>query len=212
MTAPLLAPDRRASVKERHRQAILDAAGALMQEHGGVHFTVDQLADRAALSRRTVFNHFASLDDIVTAVCSGVLSELVENLVAGATALDGPDGAATSMVDEVAHTLRVTDMVTPMSYLTRSLGYTVDESPWRTALILRSLDHLGGHFSAAMASRHPGVDTLRIDLLTSALMSGLSTLHRHWYDRTGAADDEHSRRVWAELVDQLLETLHAGYG
>ena len=62
MTEP--ATDRRAALKERSRQAIVQAAAELMDETGGTAFTVDELAERADVSRRTVFNHFASLEEI----------------------------------------------------------------------------------------------------------------------------------------------------
>ncbi|MGW6228038.1 helix-turn-helix domain-containing protein, partial [Cellulosimicrobium cellulans] len=66
------ATDRRAALRARHRRAIVDAAASLMEENGGARFTVDELAARADVARRTIFNHFASLDDVVVEVCEDV--------------------------------------------------------------------------------------------------------------------------------------------
>ena len=52
--------DRREAVKYHNRRAIIDAAAALAAERGLGRFTVNDLADRAGVSRRTIFNYFAS--------------------------------------------------------------------------------------------------------------------------------------------------------
>lgn len=211
MRPALPAQDRRAALKERHRRAIVDAAAALMSREGGIDFTVDDLAERADVSRRTVFNHFASVDDIVTAVCTEVLSGVIESFLVRADAAPAT-GSSSSMFDEVAHAVRTTDLVTPMAYLTRTLGPHDEKSLWRGALMLRSFHEVSERFSAAMVARHPGADPLGVELLVDSLMSGLMVLHRHWYTRTGGADDESSREAWARLVEQLVETVRAGYG
>lgn len=212
MTATEAAPtDRRAALKQRHRQAIVDAAAELMDRTGGVAFSVEDLAARADVSRRTVFNHFASLDDVVMQVCADILGELVERFIASASTV--PDGAtrAGDMFDEVVHALRTTDLVTPMAYLTRTLGVARDASPARAALLLRSLDHVGERFSTALLERHPDADPLEVHLLVNSLFSGVVVLHRHWYARTGGADDDASRRVWDELVERLVVSVREGH-
>ena len=77
-------PNRFAALKARHRRAILDAAKELISEGGAARFSVDQLAERADVSRRTVFNHFASIDDVVTTVCTEVLGVVTQTYSNGA--------------------------------------------------------------------------------------------------------------------------------
>lgn len=129
MSLPVV--DRRAALKARHRRAIVDAAAALIGESGGTRFSVDELAERADVSRRTVFNHFASLDDVVTEVCNEVVGAALDRLDAIASDQQvGQDqqrrqderGADVTLFDEVADALRSTDFVTPLVYLTRVLG------------------------------------------------------------------------------------------
>ncbi|WP_307844993.1 TetR/AcrR family transcriptional regulator [Actinotalea solisilvae] len=208
-TRPLA--DRRAALKKRHRQAIVEAAAALMTEVGSIGFTVDDLAARADVSRRTVFNHFASVDDIVTEVCAGILGGVVDGFVARASEASADGGSASSMFDEVAYALRTTDLVTPMAYLTRTLGVAQDPTPWRAALMLRSVHDVSARFAHAMAERHPEADPLAVELLVNSLMTGLMVLHGHWYAATGGADDAASREVWSELVERLVSTVRAGY-
>lgn len=191
-----------------------------MESTGGIEFSVDDLAARADVSRRTVFNHFASLDDVVREVCADVLGALVERFVASAAVAPAPEPgvAATpeatsgeAMFDEIVHALRSTDLVTPMAYLTRTLGYDGETSPSRAVLLQRSLEHVADRFSTAMVERHPDAEPLAVDLLVNAMLSGVVVLHRHWYLRTGAADDAASRAVWAELVEQLVASVGDGY-
>ena len=78
MISPCATPDRRTELKARYRQAILDAADSLICERGKPQFSVDELAERADVSRRTVFNHFSSLDDVIMTTCTQVLRATVD--------------------------------------------------------------------------------------------------------------------------------------
>lgn len=208
--------DRRLALKQRSRQAIVEAAAALLEEHGGLRFTVDQLAERADVSRRTIFNHFATLDDVVTAVCSDVLGGLVDTFVANALAVPADDDTPAVMFAEVATALRTTELVGPMAYLTRTLGGAtrrVDlEAPWTAVLLLRSFDEVSRRFADAMAVRHPSAETLEVHLLVNALVSGLIVLYYHWLADTGATDDDASREVWDAYLERMLTVVGTGYG
>ena len=208
--------DRRAALKQRSRQAIVDAAAALLEEQCGLRFTVDQLAERADVSRRTIINYFATLDDVVTAVCSDLLGALVDTFVNHALAEPPQDDTPAAMFDEVASALRTTELVGPMAYLTRALGGPdrgVDiESPWAATLLLRSFNQVSRRFADAMAVRHPSADALEVHLLVNALMSGLVVLYYHWLAVTGAADDAASREVWDAYLERLLTAVGTGYG
>jgi len=61
MTAPQAAAEP-SGRRDRHRQAtrtrILDAALALFLEQGYAATSVDEIAERADVARRTLFNHF----------------------------------------------------------------------------------------------------------------------------------------------------------
>ena len=56
--------DRRTA---RTRQAIVDAAHALIDEQGWADTTVDQIAERADVAPRTFFRHFASKEAVIFA-------------------------------------------------------------------------------------------------------------------------------------------------
>ncbi|WAP52051.1 TetR/AcrR family transcriptional regulator [Arthrobacter sp. ATA002] len=202
-------PDRRQALKDRHRQAIVAAAEALMHERQTTDFTVDELAQRADVSRRTVFNHFGSVRDIVSEVCSGVLSTAVESLTSVPPAGDDRPG----MFEEIAEAFRTADLVAPMAYLNRLLGPELPASTQAQAhpIAVRAFTELNERLSASMLSRYPETGRLGVDLLVGSLTSGMGVLYHHWHCATGAADTPESRRVWAELLDTLLEKVRSGH-
>ncbi|MGF0118610.1 TetR/AcrR family transcriptional regulator [Promicromonospora sp. Marseille-Q5078] len=213
--APDTSPDdatlgTRARLKARTRRSIVDAATDLMHETAGIAFSVDELAARAGVSRRTVFNHFASLDDAVAAVGAGIFGGVRDALLAvdPPPAAPGGDPRAAVLTDLVG-ALHRADLVGPMASLTRGLGLhgvsdDVSEVPAHQAmLLLRSLSDVSEDLAADLVRRHPGLDRLDVDLLVAQAMSSLVVLHRHWFARTGAATDAASRSLWTDLLDHI---------
>ncbi len=114
--------DRRTAIKTRHRQAIIDAATALISEGGTARFSVDELAARADVSRRTIFNHFASIDDVVTTACTHVLGIVIEDFRAAFSASPVEPGSRASMFDAVTTALRATDIPSVIAFLWQALA------------------------------------------------------------------------------------------
>ena len=75
--------DGRGALREQRHRAILDAARTLAAEHGADGFTIGQVATLAGVSRRTVFNHVAGIDQLLVAVCEQILAEVTTDLLAG---------------------------------------------------------------------------------------------------------------------------------
>lgn len=181
-----------------------------MEEREGADFTVEELAERADVSRRTVFNHFSSVDDVVTEVCGDVLNAVVETLAAVQ-----PVGecAEASMMEEMAEAFRSTDLVAPMAYLTRMLGGPSEEpTPRRALMTLRVFTEVSNRLLAAMLSRRPDADKLAVHLLVGSVAGGVGVLYHHWAAETGAVDTPESRRVWARHLEQLIEAVRDGHG
>ncbi|ADH66562.1 MULTISPECIES: TetR/AcrR family transcriptional regulator [Nocardiopsis] len=203
--------DRREALKSRHRRAIVDAATALMTERGDTGFTVDQLSERADVSRRTVFNHFRSLDDIVLEVFGEMLEAFVDSIEANLPAVTGD--RAGNMFDELAAAIRRTDLVTPITRLKRLLRQQGNEpAPSQSALFERAINDLSVRLAAIMTRRHPHADPLVVDLMCGAVISGGAITVQRWERTTGGVDNDDSRRVWADLLDRMLAVTRDGYG
>lgn len=204
--------DRRAALKTANRHAIITAAAQIVSERGLTGLTADELAARADVSRRTIFNHFASLDDVVTAGFIEALGVIVEEFTAVAEATPVGEGTAASMFDEIARVIRATDIVTPLSRMLRLLGSDVAMDAHQDARVRESLRILSDRLAAEVLRRHHGADPLDVDVLVGSLTGGLGVVAHHWCDLTGAADDAESRAIWDEQVDRVLTTLRDGFG
>lgn len=207
------ATDRREALKSRHRRAIIDAAAALTAERGDTGFTVDRLAERADVSRRTVFNHFRSLDDILLEVFGRMLEEIIDGIGANLdAAADGTDDSA-NIFDSLADAIRGTDLLTPITRLKHFVEQG-DGAPSaaRAALFERAMTDVGTQLAAIVMRRHPRADRLMVDLMCGAIIGGGAVVVEHWERITGGGLDEESRRVWAELLERILTVTRDGYG
>ncbi|WP_046470204.1 TetR/AcrR family transcriptional regulator [Allosalinactinospora lopnorensis] len=205
--------DRREALKARHRRAIVDAATALMTEIGGTNFTVDQLAERADVSRRTVFNHFQTMDDIVLEVFGEMIETIVDSIDANLSSQATGRSGTTPVFDRVAEALRVTDLVTPITELTRIFGGEGTLPTSRQALLFeRAIKDLGTRISATTLRHYPSADAFEVEVMCGALVSGALVVHRHWNEATDGGDTRESRRVWDELLDRLIAVIRGGYG
>ncbi|MBB2940464.1 AcrR family transcriptional regulator [Actinoplanes lutulentus] len=103
-------------VRERRRAALIAAARELFLERGVEHVTIDEIADRCAVTRRTVYRYFATRDQVALAVEIDVLqrwSALLQQR-AGAWTGTGAQQLRTAfadigqLVDDAADELRFT--------------------------------------------------------------------------------------------------------
>jgi len=211
VTVKTLVPDRRAALKAKHRQAILDAADALIAERGAPRFSVDELAERADVSRRTVFNHFSSLDEVVMTACTRVLTGAVDEFRAATAATPVGDGSRASLFAEIIQAMQGIDLPAVVSYLWGVLGDDGGD-PRSHSLIQDVFTRVTEQLSIEMAERSPATDPLEAEVLVSSLMNGIAVVARHWITRTGAVVDADSRDVWADLLDRVTTSIRAGYG
>ncbi|MDI6102639.1 TetR/AcrR family transcriptional regulator [Actinoplanes sp. NEAU-A12] len=204
MTTDAVPPDRRAALKARHRRAILDAANALITE--GVRFSVDQLAERADVSRRTIFNHFSSIDDVVTTVCTEMLGDAIAGFRTTVTS-----GQRASMFEDVAGALRATDVPGIIAFLWRALGGFAAGDPQATNIFLATFQRTSEEMARELARRYPDADPLDAAILVSSLMNGTVVVATHWITVTSAATDTGSRDLWHQLLDRMITNVRTGY-
>ncbi len=204
-----ISTDRRAELKARHHEAILDAADALIRERGTPRFSVDELAERADVARRTVFNHFSSLDGVIMTTCTRHLSRAVDEFRAATASSPAGDGGRIALFEEITAAIRAMDLPALVAYFARVLAE--EGSTARSHNALESVFLLTTQqFSVELAGRSV-LDEFEVAVLVSSLMNGVAVVARHWIERTGAALDASSRQVWDDLLDRLVSDLRRGY-
>lgn len=205
MSSPSQSVDRRAALKAKSRQAILDAASDLMQQRRSAEFSVDDLAAAADVSRRTVFNHFSSLEDVVTEVAAQMLGEVVERMEERATSASGEAG---TVLEDLAATASAVHLVPTVAFLVEIFDGEDERQSTRAAVLMQTAMRLfTGRMSAAMASRHPDVAAREMELLVAAFSGGMLELVDRWIAETAAADTPESRQVWDGLITTLTAVL-----
>jgi AcrR family transcriptional regulator len=203
-------PDRRAELKARHRLAILDAADALIRERGKPRFSVDELAERANVARRTIFNHFSSLDDVILTTCTRVLSTVVDEFRETAAALPVGDGSRASLFNEITASLRAIDLPSVVSYLWGVLAEEGDAGRSANA-VQQVFTRTSEQLAVEMAARSSELEEFDVAILVSSLMNGIAVVSRYWMLETGATLDDTSRARWDELLDRLITNVSTGY-
>lgn len=204
--------DRRKAIKARHRDAILSAARELVDERGGPAFGVDELAERADVARRTVFNHFSSLDEVLIAVCESDMLVVVDQFRTELRSAPAGEATAGSVYDDIARAARSTDIPPVIVGVVRTLGAPGSSGAKRGMLSREALDRATSDLVEEIQRRDPEVTALAAELLVQFLTAGLVVIGGHWYRRTAGKLDEDGRRVWNELVDELVASLRPTRG
>lgn len=203
--------DRRAALKARHRSAILQAARTLVDERGGPQFSVDELAERADIARRTVFNHFASLDEILLTLCADKLEVIIDDFAQAVAAAPVGDDSRASMFDELAQTMASADLPSVIAEVALILGEPDGDDARGRALSDEAFARAAARLLVEVTRRHPTADPLDAQLLVSSLMSGVIVIATHWILHTGVRLDPVGREAWNGLVARLTDSVRTGY-
>ena len=191
------------SVKERNRQAIIDAAGELASTRGIGSFTAVDLAERAGTSRRSIFNHFHSADDAVYAY----LSQCLEGLFERASNIGESTGSADDLISYLQRTVLLDESYEILEHISAVISTDARRSgtlAWASQIIERAANVL------ADAVRHavPNVSDVDAHLLSHTIISAIQTAQALWVNMS----EEHkgSREEWNSLHHRALELVRIG--
>ena len=201
--------DGRTAVRLRHRQAILDAAVTLIDEGEGARFSADELARRAGVSRRTVFNHFPSLDEVLLAVCVQTLTGVAEQL-SPAEATAGAGASRAAMFAAVAGALRTPDLSSRILQVDRALRGSGADERRSQAFAQQALAVVAAELTRRLSAQHPQVDALDVALLASLLTHGIGVVAEHWVAGAPAGADPDPAQ-WEHLLDRVIDTVGGGF-
>lgn len=90
--------------RANQREHVLDAALELLREHGMPGLTMSALAERAGMSRPTLYHYFPDVDAVLAAWVGQEMERSVTALVADAVAIDDPIARLAHLVETQART------------------------------------------------------------------------------------------------------------
>lgn len=195
-------------MKAQHRNAILAAATELVA--AGHRLSAEELAQRAGVSRRTIFNHFASLDDVVLALCTEILGSVVEQLHAPDPPMTGTGDSREEMFVATAQALRSAGLSDRVNQVWLALeGAAVDEQH-RQAFVQRALALIADKLADELTTHHPDADPVDISLLANLLTHGLAVIGAAWVAGANPGRPPDATD-WDVLLERLLDTIGSGY-
>jgi AcrR family transcriptional regulator len=189
------APDGRTERGRQTREKIADAMLALLDE-GESQFPADRVAERAGVSRRLVFHHFADMAQLVDTAITRRLEQLTEQIKPLPT--DGPRAARVAALAE--QRTRILEWMTPA----RLAILRMDQPSERIEETTRQLlDFARGRLAEIFAEELDRVpEERRADLLNA--LDAVTTFGAWYHWRSGGLDIGTARRAMETAVHALL--------
>ncbi len=198
---------RRELNKAATRQAITDAALALLRSNGPGNFTVEDIADAAGISRRTFFNYFGSTEAAIAAVTFGFLDKALQQFrlrPAGEPFMESARAALVELADPMT--------VAPLAEL-YSLGQA---NPQLSRSELEAWDHCTAEIISAARERSRGaagveLDELYLRALAGSVISCGKAAMDVWFSRCGGSLTPESLSSLRQLLIDSMTLLGSGF-
>ncbi|WP_206064412.1 TetR family transcriptional regulator [Rothia koreensis] len=185
-------------MRAQNRDAIASAAAGLVLRVGPSRLTVDELADRAGVSRRTVFNHFSSIEEAAFARVNDNFDRLVEDFAPDSAGT--PETMSTSVSQALTEFVLRADVLEVIRDSVATAGRMVDRQgmdTWGQASIERMIHRL----VAIVESLYPQAPAMHIHILCRVLVQTICVaLHE-------ALGDDGRGSSLAEARDKVREAL-----
>ena len=205
------APSRRELNKAATRQAITEAALGLLRANGPGNFTVENIADAAAISRRTFFNYFSSTEAVIASVTHGFLDTALQQFrlrPANEPILESARAALVELADPMT--------VAPLAEL-YSLGQS---NPQLNRSELEAWDHCTAEIIDAARVRFGRgdgtgtgveVDELYLRALAGSIISCGKAAMDLWFARCGGSLSPESLSTLRQLLIDSMSLLGSGF-
>ena len=177
------------------RRRIIDAAMSLVEERGITEVSMTAIAERAALSRQTIYNHFANVEAAVCAYMIDEIDEMVADIDARLAAMGDPAAQLREFIRMAMHRFASHDFVlslrmamspdtegviaTHLAHAQRVLGRIIDEGvesgDFRTHMPSDAVSETVFHMVGGLAPfiGRGGDPDLTADRVSTMLLEGL---------------------------------------
>jgi AcrR family transcriptional regulator len=183
------------------RAAITAIARSLTSEHGLNGYTVEEVCERAGISRRTFFNYFPSKEDaIIGHVDDDFPDEFVSRFIAGGAGSPAGVISASMLSDLVKVSLELSERMTSSEEETRQLIGVIQKEPQLMLRIIGASEEREAEFARMLAAREGVPDDHPVVRMAVSLFSSIARRTSADYFSTG------NTRPYREM---LLENVEA---
>ena len=204
---PAASSSRRELNKAATRQAISDAALQLLRSKGPGNFTVEDIAEAAAISRRTFFNYFSSTEAALASVTHGFLDNALAQFrlrPADEPILESARAALVQLADPMT--------VAPMA----ELYSLAQSSPQLNRSELEAWDHCTAQIIEAARERFARtsgkeLDELYLRALAGSVISCGKAAMDVWFAQYGADLSARSLSKLRQLLIDAMGLLGSGF-
>ncbi len=198
----LVSIDARAENRQRTRDALVDAAIGILSDEGIHRLTAARVASAANVSRRTFFNYFAQVEDLLVAIAERATAEIVEELLSRPA--DEP------LLDALKGTLEVL-LESETFDRVELLGRAAMAEPQMKRVLLVITDSQTAAFEEGLHSRlGANADPAYVAALAAASAAVFSRTMRLSVEVIAADDDEAKERQ-RDWVRRAFTHLFAGF-
>ena len=178
--------------------------------------SVNGLAERAGVSRRTIFNHFPSaqdavfeyLSELVAGLINRVLQDLPEPDTSEAGHAASSDVSLGDVYRQLIHALRSRGLIAELQPV---LSVDVKGTPAASLWSFRVTSTAVQRLDEVLRERLPRYTPFQTHLVATTLINSFAECLDEWLARTGGVLDERGRRTWDELLSTALDVLGRGF-
>lgn len=191
---------RRELNKERTRESIREAVLELATSRLLAEITVEEIADRAGVSRRTFFNYYAGIDAVLAEATRKPMADVAEAFLARPRSEDPLAAIIASLNDHLPRELLPWCVV---------LG----QPEAQTSEIHRQVWHLHTEWLGGVLRQRmgPSADALFISALAGTVMSIFDAATQSWLQRSQGRLDQESLEMYGSLLATALGYARDGW-
>jgi AcrR family transcriptional regulator len=200
------ASDTKLSRRERNkaatRAAIAQAALDLVAEVGYENITIEMVAARADISRRTFFNYFSSLDEALNIQVTRALDRAIEALDDHAFTMPIVDATIHAL-----HSIADQDFLSSVALL-YSQGCT---NPSLHANRLIAWEEAITEMTRKLGQRLPNADPFAISVFSHSVLGACNAAFQHWFDTVDDLPTEADTARLKDTLTQAIEIIKDGF-
>jgi AcrR family transcriptional regulator len=193
---------RRERNKAATRAAIAQAALDLVAEVGYENITIEMVAARADISRRTFFNYFSSLDEALNIQVTRALDRAIEALDDHAFTMPIVDATIHAL-----HSIADQDFLSSVALL-YSQGCT---NPSLHANRLIAWEEAITEMTRKLGQRLPNADPFAISVFSHSVLGACNAAFQHWFDTVDDLPTEADTARLKDTLTQAIEIIKDGF-